>query len=253
MTVDNQHPSSEPVLWFQARHRVSLPVATKDGNMIAMAELGHARWTEVGSPVLLVPLGSCEQHGPHLPMDTDSRIAVAVARGVAQTRPHVWVAPLLAYGASGEHAGFPGTLSLGTEVLAASIIELIRSAGWAAETILVNGHGGNLDGINRAVGTLRHEGRMTQVWVPSVMGGDAHAGRTETSLMLAIDPSAVRMDMAAPGALLPLSQLLPDLRAHGVRFVSANGVLGDPTGASAVEGGQLLAALIAHLGAMVDG
>ena len=66
--------------------------------------------------------------------------------------------------------------------------------------------------------------------------GDAHAGRTETSLMLALAPSEVLLDRAAAGDTRPIAELLPELRAHGVRKVSPNGVLGDPAGASAAEG-----------------
>ena len=67
-------------------------------------------------------------------------------------------------------------------------------------------------------------------------GGDAHAGRTETSLVLAIAPELVRLDRAEPGCPTPLAELLPALESGGVRAVSANGVLGDPAGASAGEG-----------------
>ena len=76
------------------------------------------------------------------------------------------------------------------------------------------------------------------MWSPRSPGGDAHAGRTETSLMLAIAPDAVRLELAEPGCTEPLESLLPRLRAEGVRPVSANGVLGDPTGASADEGAR---------------
>ncbi len=81
------------------------------------------------------------------------------------------------------------------------------------------------------------------IWTASVPGGDAHAGRTETSLMLAIDPGAVRLELAAAGCTTPLDVLMPRLRAEGVRPISSNGVLGDPEGASAGEGELLLAAM----------
>ena len=82
--------------------------------------------------------------------------------------------------------------------------------------------------------------------------GDAHAGRTETSLLLAIDPGAVRLQLAEPGRTEPIATLLPRLRAEGVRPVSSNGVLGDPTGASAEEGRALLDALVRDLAAAVS-
>ena len=84
--------------------------------------------------MLLVPLGSTEQHGPHLPLDTDTRIAVArcagrVGRRRCRPRLAVLVAPAVAYGASGEHEGFAGTLSIGQEALESVVVELGRSAG----------------------------------------------------------------------------------------------------------------------------
>jgi creatinine amidohydrolase/Fe(II)-dependent formamide hydrolase-like protein len=85
------------------------------------------------------------------------------------------------------------------------------------------------------------------VWPAVVPGGDAHAGRTETSLMLAIDPVAVRLERAEAGNTDPLEVLMPRLRDEGVRPISSNGVLGDPRGASAVEGEALLSALTVDL------
>jgi mycofactocin precursor peptide peptidase len=216
--------------------------------------LGDTRWPEVMEQpgVLLIPLGSCEQHGPHLPLDTDTRIAVAVASEVASTRPGVRVTPAVAYGASGEHAAFAGTLSIGSDVLAMVIIELVRSADWAERIVLVNGHGGNVDGLRSAMRTLTAEGRALDVWWPTVAAGDAHAGFTETSLMLAIAPETVRMDLAEVGATESIAVLLPALRTAGVGAVSSNGVLGDPTGATADHGCKLLADLVASLGSVVD-
>jgi creatinine amidohydrolase len=80
-----------------------------------------------------------------------------------------------------------------------------------------------------------------------VPGGDAHAGRTELSLMLHVEPDRVRADRAVAGVTTPIGELLPRLRAEGVRAVSPNGVLGDPAGASAEEGAELLAALVRRL------
>jgi creatinine amidohydrolase len=200
-----------------------------------------------GQPIVAIPLGSCEQHGPHLPLDTDTRIAVALADRLAVARPSVVVAPVVAYGASGEHDGFPGTLSIGLAALELVVLELVRSADDFGGIVLVNGHGGNTEAVARAVATARSEGRRVMSWAPSsaAMGddADAHAGRTETSMLLALAPSTVQLERAEAGATAPLSTLLPELRAAGVRAVSANGVLGDPTGAAAAEGRTLLGAL----------
>lgn len=211
-------------------------------------DLGRTTWPAVpGGSLVLVPLGSTEQHGPHLPVSTDTVIAVAVADGSAAALPApVLVTPPIAFTASGEHAGFPGTVSIGAEVLEAVLVETIRSLSrWAARIVFVNGHGGNVPTVSRAVTRMRSEGHAVS-WVPcAVPGGDAHAGRTETSLLLHLDPSAVRLDEATAGNVRPIGQLLPQLVAGGVRAVSPSGVLGDPAGASAEEGRELLAAMIA--------
>ena len=127
----------------------------------------------------------------------------------------------------------------------------MRSADHFAGVVLVNGHGGNARAVERAVATLRREGRRVLAWWPSVPGGDAHAGRVETSLLLAIAPDTVRMDLAAPGCTAPLATILPALEADGVVAVAPSGVLGDPTGASAAEGARLLDELATALGAAV--
>src|ERR1700740_3735697 len=105
-----------------------------------------AHWPDVEAGrrrVLVVPIGSLEQHGAHLPLDTDTRIAVAVAERACTGLDDVGLAPAIAIGASGEHADFPGTLSIGHVALSTLLVELGRHAclHWAA-VLLVNGHGG---------------------------------------------------------------------------------------------------------------
>ncbi|MEM7095040.1 MAG: mycofactocin biosynthesis peptidyl-dipeptidase MftE [Actinomycetota bacterium] len=215
--------------------------------------LGRAVWPEVDpARTLLIPLGSTEQHGPHLPLDTDTRIALAVADRAAE-ESGATRAPVVAYGASGEHADFAGTLSIGTEVLRLVIVELMRSAAltWS-RVIFVNGHGGNHPALSSAIDQLRAEGHEVQAWWPRIPGGDAHAGRSETSLMLAIAPDLVRLDLAEPGNTAALIELLPVLQAQGVRAASPNGVLGDPSGASADEGRDMLDGLVEDLLVTID-
>jgi creatinine amidohydrolase len=202
-------------------------------------------------PTLLIPLGATEQHGPHLPLQTDTLIAVALAERIAEARSGVIVGPALPYGASGEHAGFPGTLSLGQAALETAVVELVRSADHFDEVILLSWHGGNAAPLARAAARLRRDGRRVGVWEPSLPHGDAHAGRIETSLMLAIAPALVGAQRPV-GATQPLARLLPALRRDGVRAVSSIGVLGDARGASGAEGEILLAALTADLGDFLD-
>jgi creatinine amidohydrolase len=200
-----------------------------------------------GHSLLVIPLGSTEQHGPHLPCSTDTDIAVALVDGLAARRDDVVVAPALAYGSAGEHAGFAGTLSLGAPAFEQAVLELVRSADAFGGVVLVNAHGGNAEPLAAALRTLHHEGRRVLAWSPSVRGGDAHAGRVETSMLLALRPDAVVLERAEAGDVRPLAAVLPALRAGGVASVSPNGVLGDPTGGSAAEGAALLHALVGDL------
>jgi creatinine amidohydrolase len=202
--------------------------------------------------ILVIPLGSTEQHGPHLPLSTDTDIAVALCLGLADRREEVVVAPAVPYGASGEHAGFAGTLSIGSAALESVIVELVRSA---TETfrrvLLVSAHGGNATAVTKATQTLVAESRDVRAYSPH-WSGDLHAGHNETSLMLAIQPDRVRADRFAAGNTGSLSELWPVLRSAGVRAVSENGVLGDPTTATASVGDALFARLVDELVEAVD-
>jgi mycofactocin precursor peptide peptidase len=217
-----------------------------------LGELGSATSSQLElspSTSILIPLGSTEQHGPHLPLDTDTRIATAVARGVAARldRSHQpWlVAPAISYGASGEHQDFAGTISIGAEALTTLLVEYGRSSTcWAHRVVFVNGHGGNVDALRRAVSLLRSEGRDVG-WCPCVAsGGDAHAGHTETSVLLHISPAEVRTDQLLAGNEAPLRELLPSMRKGGVAAVSPIGVLGNPTTATAVEGRRIFTEMV---------
>ena len=220
--------------------------------------LGEGTWTDHWKPsrrpLLVVPIGSCEQHGPHLPLDTDTRIASALANSLVNNydEGELLLCPALTITASAEHASFPGTLSLGAKVFEQVIIELVRSADWAAGVVLVNGHGGNQIPVEHAVRLLQNEQRRVMAWWPKILDGDAHAGHTETSMMLAISPQLVRMDDAEAGRMEPIAELIDELRTSGVGAVSPNGVLGDPRMATATHGRSLLTRLSIDLVAAVD-
>jgi mycofactocin system creatininase family protein len=197
--------------------------------------LGGRAWPEVGSPVVVVPVGSFEQHGPHLPLHTDTLIAEALA---AELCRHVLVCalgPVIAVTASGEHQGFPGTLSIGSAAMVDVLVELARSADWASGVVFVNGHGGNAAALREAHDVAAGEQRRVLIWSPRVPGGDLHAGRTETSLLLHLAPAQVRLAVAVAGP----SPTLIELVDQGVCRLSPSGVLGDPAGASAAEGREL--------------
>lgn len=217
------------------------------------SELGNStsRQLHGTSPALVIPVGSTEQHGPHLPLDTDTRIAAAVAREVAERLAEAahdceWMlAPPIGYGASGEHESFPGTVSIGNAALRLLLVEFGRSAAnWATRLVFVNGHGGNVEALAAAVALLRYEGRDVGWCSCGVQNADAHAGHTETSVLLHISPDVVRLDEMAPGNRAPVADLLPAMRSGGVAAVSELGVLGDPTTATAADGERLFAEMV---------
>jgi mycofactocin precursor peptide peptidase len=226
--------------------------------------LARARTPELsGGQMLLIPVGSTEQHGPHLPLGMDTVIAEAVTHRAADVMREggvdVLIAPALAYGASGEHQHFAGTISIGRDALQHVLVELMRSAGsWAGRCVFVNGHGGNVPAVVAAVCQLRVEGHDVgwTACVPSPQADgvpiDSHAGRVETSLALALAPDDVRLERAEPGALEPLPALLARMRLEGVASVSPNGVLGDPAGASAPEGRRLLWSMVTDVVSSVE-
>lgn len=222
-------------------------------------ELADLTWAEVAArapgSVLAVPIGSTEQHGPHLPLSTDTDIATELCRRLATLRPGVLVAPALPYGSSGEHASFAGTLSIGRTALESVLVELGRSADAFAGVLFVSAHGGNAAAVRAAVDLLGRESRRARAWFlpPAGARADAHAGWTETSVLLAVSPAAVRQGAAAPGCTTPIGELMPLLSRAGVAAASPNGILGDPSGATAEEGRQILDEWAASLSAQMDG
>jgi mycofactocin system creatininase family protein len=218
----------------------------------SLSDLGNStsRQLQTTPTALIIPVGSTEQHGPHLPLDTDTRIATAVAGAVAdqladRDELNWMVAPAIGYGASGEHEGFSGTVSIGTSALRLLLVEFGRSAAhWASRLVFVNGHGGNVEALAAAAALLRYEGRDVGWCSCIVENADAHAGHTETSVLLHISPNSVWLDERVPGNSAPLASLMPQLRRGGIAAVSDVGVLGDPTTATADDGERILANMV---------
>ena len=214
-------------------------------------------WPEVSrNACVVIPVGSFEQHGPHLPLDTDTIIIDSVV-AQALRDSHIiadsfMVAPTVAISASDEHAGFPGTLSTGSAALADSVVAICRSASWTQGICIVNGHGGNTDALASVSSALTYENIRHSMWsLPSYDGADMHAGHTETSVMLHIDPTKVQIDRIEPGTIGDASSLVAQMRTSGVVGVSTNGVLGDPTTATSEHGVAVMklysSSLAAHL------
>lgn len=222
---------------------------------------------------LILPIGAVEQHGPHLPFNTDLVIAQECAQAVAAQAGDaldLWLLEPLAYTKSNEHAGTPGTIWLGPDTMLKVLDDIGRSvaATEVKKLALLNGHGGNSSLLNVACRELRlNHGLEVFLLHPSLppdQGGDTdrgsselgmgiHAGRDETSLMLHLRPDLVRMDLAVrniPGHLADNEHV----RFGGaVTFgwlaadFGSTGVIGDPTGADATEGAALFKLAIEQL------
>lgn len=207
--------------------------------------------------VVVLPIGSFEQHGPHLPLGTDTIITEAlVARLVAERPERALALPTLPYSASDEHTGLPGTLSLGNEVLA-GILARLRAGVRSARMLVVTAHGGNAGLLSRLgvpswvprpaalrafAERLAMPAEARGLWNP-----DAHAGRTETSVMLALRPDLVGSFEGVVGYSGPLAPVARVLGTQGVAAVTPSGVLGTPAGASAAEGASIIGALMEDL------
>ena len=203
-------------------------------------------------PIVLLALGSWEQHGAHLPFDTDTVIIESVVdaaiRSVDPENTQFSVVPTIGVTASDEHNGFAGTLSIGTNALSDAVVSIARSASWARGICIVNGHGGNADALKLIHSALDYENIRHSIWsLPYYEGADMHAGHTETSLMLHLAPDTVRMDLAEVGAVGDSEMLIERMRAGGIKEVSSNGVVGDPTNATAAHGATMLSFYADHL------
>jgi len=206
-------------------------------------------------PIVVVPVGSWEQHGPHLPFDTDTQIACAVINESLPVHDDqlVIVAPPITISASDEHAGFVGTLSTGTEAFAASAIGIAKSATWARGVLFVNGHGGNADAFRIITQDLARNNVRHAIWSPPYdETDDMHAGATETSVMMHIAPHTVRTDQLVVGNTRDAHELMDEMRNGGVRSVASNGVLGDATLATAERGQETFAQYCSSLREMFD-
>lgn len=207
--------------------------------------------------VVILPIGSFEQHGPHLPVGTDAIITEALVARLGAERPdRCLILPMLPFSASDEHGDLPGTLSIGNELLGALIARL-RGGLRQARVLVVTAHGGNASLLARTglpawvprpaalrdfAERLAMPADARGLWHP-----DAHAGRTETSIMLALRPELVGPFEDVVGYAGPLTPVAGLLGTKGVAAVAPTGVLGVPAGASAPEGAAIIGALMEDL------
>jgi creatinine amidohydrolase len=236
--------------------------------------LGHLTFQEVGSSlretsILCLPMGSMEQHGPHLPLNTDAVLAEAFTRQIVERWGQaydLWQLPPVPVGLSREHDWAPGTLSLTVSGMTAYLRDLGREIARslpARNLLIVNGHGGNR-GILEALGRelrgdfglnlgVLHLGAMmspvTDAAVPEI-----HAGRDETSVMLALAPDLVRRERLSeargPSGGDAIRSLVLDPAtswpwSSDDKRIAALGVMGDAREASVEHGQAIVARVVA--------
>lgn len=243
-----------------------------------MPELRSYRLAELTSPevaealaggidAVILPVGSTEQHGDHLPLSTDSLHTVAVLERVAADLPAL-IAPLLPVGRADHHMAFPGTVTVRHETLHATIRDWSDSffKHGFRHVLVYSGHGGNAVPLARIIADLVAEdaGRsiigctdwnvydgtlFPQAAALGVGQFEAgwHAGELETSMILALEEKLVLMDRAAPGFIGDLAPLREKLMQEGVKAIAPTGVLGDPRSATRAHGEVYLAALTASI------
>jgi len=232
--------------------------------MLARMLLEDLSWPEVrrlkpAGKVVLLPLGSFEQHGPHLPLTTDTDIVTAVARGVERKRvKKILCLPTLWPGHSPHHLFFPGTLSVSQMPYIQLVIELCRSmvSMGARKIFLLNGHGGNDVPLRATVRELKTEFPRVRVVVASYWTlanqGIRHACEVETSLMLHLHPGRVKMRLAKRDGPAPTARAQSVYWVNEFHEISKSGTVGDPTGATAQKGKRLLEKIIGDVTTFVD-
>ncbi|AWT47887.1 creatinine amidohydrolase [Streptomyces actuosus] len=214
----------------------------------------------VSAQVAVLPVGSYEQHGPYLPLATDTLVACAIAREIAAAHP-VHLLPPVTVSCSHEHAAWPGTVSISSVTLHAvvrDIADSLRRSGVGA-LVLVNGHGGNyvLGNVVQEASARGErlalfpavedwEAARERAGVVTSLLSDMHAGEIETSILLHVHPHLVR-----PG--YESADHLADDRRHlltaGMSAYTDSGVIGRPSLGSADKGKALLASLVDAFGA----
>ncbi|MBK5097665.1 MAG: creatininase family protein [Gemmatimonadetes bacterium] len=224
--------------------------------------------------IALLPVGAIEQHGPHLPLDTDAWDADQICREVARrcAVPRPLVLPLIPYGVSYHHQDFPGTISVGPETLARLVYDVGMSAAQngISKLVIVNGHGGNMPTLQYAAQMINRDAHIftcvdtgetsdADIARLAETKEDVHAGEIETSTALATRPELVDVTR--------LKKFVPKFSSHYLDFsseysvewyahtsrISPTGVLGDPTKATAEKGRAMWEAMISHLVSFVEG
>lgn len=231
-------------------HQVKLMVSVKDQFDPELRKIIQKQ------KVAIIPVGSIEQHGPHLPVSTDTDIVSEIARQVSE-KCNFLLLPTISYGVSFEHAPF-FNLSLKGKTLQKVLIDMCLSlfANSIKTIFIINGHHGNkkaLENINQKINQHTKKLRIFvfSYWHFMKMEFD-HAGFVETSLMLAISKKKVKMNNAKKGLITTnLSQKekkrLSKLALKSFPSVTSTGVWGDPTNSTAKDGKKILDEIVRNL------
>jgi len=233
-------------------------------------------WKEVeeairkGKNTVIVPVGSIEQHGPHLPEGTDTFIGEVLGERIARILGNALVAPAIRPGCSQHHMDFPGTITIKPETLMKIVKEIcICLAKHGFKTIvLLPTHGGNFAPITAVLPEISSElkdvrivaltdlkefiDKMNEVMVKygaSIKEAGSHAGASETSIMLALNEKLVRMDLAEKGFMGKYTRT--KLYSLGLKAISPNGIIGDPGKASKKAGKAIIESLAQHFASKI--
>jgi creatinine amidohydrolase len=231
----------------------------------SLAALTSAELESRPERVVVVPVGATEQHGPHLPLETDTLLARAVAEAIVARTPESLLGPSLAIGCSAHHSAFPGTFSLRTQTFVGMVVDVCRSLARAGLTaVLLNAHGGNRAQLDVALTELAGEGirayaftywQLLEDVVTEELGDSAatacgHACALETALMQHLHPDLVR-EHAIPEGEAPPTWPDPHMFSKdAVRVVRpfdeirSDGVIGRPSLATPELGRRLFEAAV---------
>jgi creatinine amidohydrolase len=228
-------------------------------------------WAEVkeeiqkGRDTVVVPFGSTEQHGKHMPLGTDAILGDVIGWGLAK-RLGAFLAPTVRFGCSEHHLAFTGTISLGEKTFRSIVTDVVASLSVHGfrRIVLLPTHGGNFNPLAETVARIEpakgvrilaftdlEEFTNAAFESSGAFGVDAaksgiHSGEWETSLMLALKPELVKMDWAAKGFVGELSEIMSKV-FDGIQNLDQNGVLGDPRPATAEAGKKYLEDIIEFL------
>src|SRR3954465_4879017 len=228
--------------------------------------------------VVVAPLGSFEQHGPHLPFTTDTDIVSAIADAVERKMSdRVLLLPTLWPGLSTHHMHFPGTLDVPQSIYIQLVTELCKSmtSMGAKKVFILNGHGGNDTPLRAALRELKTAAPQTRFvfasyWAlaaktlrevrESEMGGMGHACEMETSVMLHLNPDRVHLDRAVrdgpthtdPYRKADMQFARPVFFVNEFDEVTQSGVIGHPDLASAEKGQRFLDGIVSEVSTFVE-